>query len=441
MKQEKSHKAAGRLNDRGFSLIELVISIAVLVIIMVPLMNNFFRSMQMNKKAEKLQLQSNLAASIMEGLKASDMTELISQFTGGGFNLITETVSGVVRLRYSDSNKLERYDSTDEQATYYFAIHGIQTSGTVYDAFITIDSTDTYKANEGKMNLYPMPEFINLDPKANGLLFSNGTENGTEVSPSIDGLALDSFQDWGEAFARLKFTESSDYQSYLEAHRVWQEEYVQAVVDGKTGSELPVEPSEPTLSNHAATHSEYDEYINPDKIKGYVTKRMLVSVDDKYVTYDLEYSCEWPKGPGKLQNTGENQVQSSFQNRIMEKNYPKAVENVYLFYSPSLFQSPTHSSDKIEVASVDPLNFFIAKQETEINSISIIKNGNVTLYTDLDRSNYTTPDPETVVPDVVKTQKEDRIFKVTINICKSEEVDISDRYDMVEYTLESTMEQ
>lgn len=439
MKQEKCHNATEQLNNRGFSLLELVISIAVLVIIMVPLMNNFFRSMQINKKAEKLQLQSNLAASIMEGLKATDMTELISQFTGGAFNLISEDHGAAVRLRYSDSNQLERYDSTDEQATYYFAIHKIKIEGIIYDAFIRIDSTDTYKDIDGTMNRYPMPEFINLDPKANGLLFSNGTENGTEVPPSMDELVLASFTDWGTAYAQLKFTQSSDYQSYLEAHRVWQEEYVQAVLDGKTGTELPVEPAAPTLSGHASVHPEYDEYINPDKIKGYITKRMLVSVNDKHVTYDLEYSCAWPKGPGKLQDTGDNLVQSSIHNRIMDQNYPKSVQNVYLFYKPSIFQLPTHSADEIEVASVDPINFFVAKQEPAINTISIIKGGNVTLYTDLERSNYISLEPG--VYGVVKTQEEDRIYKVTINICKYEDVDVSDRYGMVEYTLESTMEQ
>ncbi len=442
MKREKSHKASGRLNNQGFSLVELVISIAVLVIIMVPLMNNFFRSMQMNKKAEKLQLQSNLAASIMEGLKASDMTELIGQFSGGGFNLITETIKGVDRLQLNTlSNKLELYDGSFVQDTYYFAINGIQPGGAAYDALITIDPEETYREDPGTMNRFPMPEVINLDPKANGLLFSNGTENGTVVPPSIDDMALTTFREWGTAYADLKFRQSSDYQSYLDAQREWQEDYVQAVLDGKTGSDLPVEPTEPTLSGYAATHPEYDEYMNEDKIKGYITKRMLVSVNDRNVTYDLEYSCAWPKGPGKLQSTGDNQVQSSFQNRIMDKNYPIAIRNVYLFYSPSSFQTPTHSADRIEVTSIDPLNFFVAQQETVFNSISIMKSGEVTLFTDLNPINYTTPEPESVIPGVVKTREEDRLFNVTINICKYEEVDVSNRYDMVLYTLESTMEQ
>ncbi len=438
MKRNKRHHAYGRLNHQGFSLVELVISIAVLVIIMVPLMNNFFRSMQMNKKAEKLQLQSNLAASIMEGLKASDMTELISQFSGSGFNLIPETINEAVRLQYNTaSNQLEPYDATYEQDAYYFAIHGIRIGSAAYDALITLDPSDTYKDQAGRMNRYPMPEIINLDEKANGLLFSNGTVNGTPVTPSFDELALTSFTAWGTAYAQQKFTQSSEYQSYLDARRTWQEEYVQAILDGKTGAELPMEPTAPTLAGQAAIHPEYDEYINPDKIKEFLSKRMLVSVNDNNVTYDLEYFCDWPKGPGKLQGLGENQVQSSVMNRIMDRNYPKALENVYLFYTPSSFQTPTHSADQIEVTSVAPVNFFVAKQGMEINSISISQSGNVTLFTDI--MNYSSPDP--VIADVVKTREEDRIYKVTIRICNYEELAISDRYHKVEYTLESTLEQ
>jgi type II secretory pathway pseudopilin PulG len=45
--------------------VELIISIAILAIVMIPIMGNFFRSMQLNKKAEDLQVQSNLASNIM----------------------------------------------------------------------------------------------------------------------------------------------------------------------------------------------------------------------------------------------------------------------------------------------------------------------------------------------------------------------------------------
>lgn len=59
MKRIYNKRSGYRLNNRGFSLVELLISIAVLVIIMVPLMGNFIRSMQINKKSERYQIQSN----------------------------------------------------------------------------------------------------------------------------------------------------------------------------------------------------------------------------------------------------------------------------------------------------------------------------------------------------------------------------------------------
>lgn len=451
MKQMKRRRVRRRLDNKGFSLVELLISIAVLVIIMVPLMNNFFRSMQMNKKAEKLQIQSNLAASIMEGLKSSDITGIIIQFIRDArdFDLIplSETPEAVLRLVYDDETmELEDSSSTDEQDTYYFAINGIRLGGSAYDAFITIDSVD-YKDDEvGTMNNYPMPEPINLDEKANGLVFSTGTANGVEETPSLDDLALTNFTTWGRAFAQTKLLQSADYQAYLDSHAVWQDAYVQAVIDGTA---LPPEPVAPTLDSYAPSHTAYKDYYDPELIKTYITKIMRITVNDKRLTYDLEYQCDWPKGDVELQALGENNVQSSYETSLLTKNYPKAVENVYLFYTPSIFQGPR--SDKaviVNEVSANPVSFYVAKQGAEIiqNKITIQRIGdNLSAYTDLNTMYYTSlvgntqETTATVNSNVVKSQQKDRIYQVIINICKYEDVAVSDRYDLIDYTLESTL--
>ncbi len=448
MKQDKCRNAPRRLGNKGFSLIELMISIAVLVIIMVPLMNNFFRSMQMNKKAEKLQVQSNLAASIMEGLKATDIAEIINQFNGieENFTLISEPAEDVLRLEYNEHMELEESTSHDKQATYYFAIHGIRVGSSAYDAFIMIDSNE-YKDITGTMNKYPMPEPINLDEKANALVFSHGSSDGAELTPSMDTLALNSFTLWGTAYAQMKLEQTAEYLAYLNSYSIWQDECEQAAMNGTAP---PPEPERPTLESYAVTHPEYGDYFKPELIAKHITKTMRLTVNDKSVIYDIEYFCNWPKG-NSLQGITENKVQSSIVDRISVKNYPNPVQNVYLFYTPSAFQSD-HPADKVCIineVSANPVNLFAANQGAGVipYPVKLQRNGdNLSAYTDIPSyisyvGESQEPGPGTVNNNVVKTKEEDRIFNVEIKICKYEDVAVKDRYRKMEYTLQSTMEE
>lgn len=451
MKREKSQKGTGWLNDRGFSLVELLISIAVLVIIMVPLMNNFFRSMQMNKKAEKLQIQSNLAASIMEGLKTSDMATIIEQFTGPSvaFDLISEEIDGVNRL-YNNGGIIQVTPPPIEQATYYFAINKIKVGSTAYDAFITIDPI-SYKDDVAKiMNSYPMPEPINLDEKANALLFSNGSENG--AATTYDDTALETFRQWGRAYAQIKLEQSPEYLSYLSDYN----SYLDIIEENALKTPRPADPPmpiEPKLESIAALpgNEKYLYYFDTAYISAKVTKTMRITVNGRTVNYDIEYFCDWPKGSNELQSSGEDSVQSTIVNHISTKSYSNTVENVYLFYKPSIFLV----KDLNDVAlltnqdGANAVNFYVANQESVSNKVKISREGsNVSVYTNLPTINYssyvggTAEIPSTVNQKVVRTKQKDRIYQVNIDICKYIDTsNLTQKYHEVQYTLEGTIEE
>jgi prepilin-type N-terminal cleavage/methylation domain-containing protein len=452
MKVNKCRKAPRRLNDKGFSLVELLISIAVLVIIMVPLMNNFFRSMQMNKRAEKLQIQSNLAASIMEGLKATDITTIIDRFHGvpENFDIISEDVNFVSRLNKIAEGQYEYLDSTIEQAPYYFAIHGIHVGSTAYDALITIDSdAEKYKkAGTSTMNLYPMPEVINLDTKANGLVFSNGTSDGV-TSDVMDNAALDNFVAWGTAYAQTFLEQTPEYLTYLDDYDKWMDTKEQIMMTVPTPVAEPTPPAGlvmPTLTSYASSHPELDfkRYFDRETIKQYTSKTMKLTVNDKTLEYDIEYSCSWPAG---------SNIQSTISNQISVVKYARAVENVYLFYEPSIYMS-SHSADKVVIyneITANPVNLFVAKQGlvTLTHPITIQRIGtNLSAFTDIPGTGFTSyigdtqeTGTTTVNSKVVKTKEEDRIYYVTIKICSYAGVSTppAERYQKVLYKLESTM--
>ena len=72
------------LNNRGFSLVEIIVSIAVLAIVITPLMNSFITAARVNKDARKVTCAADCAQSIMEGFADKTGTEIWSICSKGG---------------------------------------------------------------------------------------------------------------------------------------------------------------------------------------------------------------------------------------------------------------------------------------------------------------------------------------------------------------------
>ena len=435
MKKIRQDYKSGELNNLGFSLVELIISIAILVIIMTPLMNNFFRAKMINNKAQALQEQSNLAANIMEGLKTGSMAETIQQFSGlSSFNIIFDQAGNLIannkvtRLLKAVDDTYSFYPGTDEQATNYFAINGYMVGGTAYDTLITLDSSHYSDIYEfvGTMNNYLMPNIINLDKKANGLLFSQGV---TEAD-MIESQVLTTFQTWGIAYAEKLYETSPAYIQY-------QDDLLQYNQGNPNYTVLP------TMSPF--NQGDYDQYCNINTIKTLITKTMKVIVDQNKVDYQIIFDCGWV--PADIQKTITYQVSIT--------QYAENIENVYLFYVPSSFNNINQEKIIIENKNlidptVLPINFYVAKQSTitDINiSISRVYDNVMVYVNDNDPSNVFKGDAFTsnFNPSIMKTEGKVRICDVTIKICKYVKEDpigdYSNHYKKVLYTLKSTKEE
>lgn len=64
-----------RINDQGFSLMELLISVAILSVIILPLLNNFVAAAKISVKARRMQNETILSQNILEGLKTEEFNE------------------------------------------------------------------------------------------------------------------------------------------------------------------------------------------------------------------------------------------------------------------------------------------------------------------------------------------------------------------------------
>ncbi|MDF2538300.1 MAG: hypothetical protein K0S76_1321 [Herbinix sp.] len=443
-------KSPRKLNNSGFSLVELIISIAILAIIMIPLMSNFIRSKQLNHKAEEIQIQSNIAANVMEGLKTLSVKEIVQQFHGpeGNFDIIEQSFEEITRLN-KISGGYEAITSTAEQATYYFAIHGMIEGGTAYDALITLDSVPYRKTAPGDplkdiLNDFAMPDIANLDVTANAILLSTGKTS----TDAMDEEAYETFINRGEAYAIEVYEQSTEYQDYLERHDRWEDECEEYAMGGPEPSEEPAEPP------FEASDARYWQYLDTERIKELTTKTLLITVKDDTIVYQINYECAWTS----------DVINNRFDNKISKVQYSKNMENIYLLYVPSKFSSLSNP-DILQIDNLEsehPVNLFIAEQvstTTQQPYITVRRDSaedNIKVYTKLsediaptDYEDYIdcvfriSPDSMPgIISDIVKLEKKDRIYEVTIQICEYvNSGNLLDKYKNVLYTLNSTKEE
>ncbi len=166
-------------NDRGESLVEVIVAMLILTIIIFPLLNSFGVTGTINLKSRNVQYATSVGKNVMEGLKEYGISGSSMQLNGfNTFKIVAET--GELSLDYSeclndfttpliigdDSNGVEcsiavtgpnahgfyprlekegsEYDEYNETYAhkYYFYINNIKEGTKYYDAHIVFDAND-----------------------------------------------------------------------------------------------------------------------------------------------------------------------------------------------------------------------------------------------------------------------------------------------------------
>lgn len=151
------------MKNRGYTLIELIVAIAILAIIAIPLMHGFVTSARMNAKAREIEQATTVAQNVMEEIKVTSVEELIkdveptptSVLTGEGewvdmltyqLPMWTETTDGV---NYRVDITLENGPYGDEYLPWYTDYNlkdmaQLYDMNAAYDAFYILEeATDT----------------------------------------------------------------------------------------------------------------------------------------------------------------------------------------------------------------------------------------------------------------------------------------------------------
>lgn len=163
-------------DNRGFTLAELLIAIAILAIILTPLTRNFVESTRINAKARKTMNATNMASNIAEGLNAYSAEEIIIGFNSaddrGNMRIFPDDITcvahgeaidngdGTFGLGYTiagtavqggsptplyvdggsvSANALEFVPSSNGK--YYLYATGVQQEKTTYDMLVKMDAS------------------------------------------------------------------------------------------------------------------------------------------------------------------------------------------------------------------------------------------------------------------------------------------------------------
>ena len=433
-KNKQLNRAIRALDHKGYSLLELLVSMMILIIIMIPLMGNFFRSMKLNREADEMQEYSNLAANKVEEVKALDITAPTT---------LTEV--------------------------------GYAEDGTPYDVLIKVSAEEyRYGGKTGHdttlMNDYQMPNLTEVNDDLNGMFFSYAIRNvgSDEIIPfrqivemlknkakteaeisdmsvtdilselnqpeleSLDQTAPEDFQTLAEDYAYKQLIYSQAYADYLQE--------LKNVKDGESP------PAMPTVD---------DYFCDLEYIKARITKTLDIQINtdtvnkNTVINYQIIYQCDWPSGLS---------ITNRIPYQIQYKPYTSVINHVYLFYQSSLYSNnhadTIHITDNKDVVSNPKTNFYIIKQAGDDADPSIVINGDVdkfNFYTNLptdgldDRVDIEgMADTEERINDdiMITSAPEDRVFSIEVTIYKFADGSLEEKYldNNKLYTLNSNME-
>lgn len=126
IKKSGADKRKGKLNNAGFSLVEVLVAMAVLAILSIPVLGSFSNAARINHKARKEENANTVASDIVEQFKSVSMSRILEDYAGkytesSGKYIFRETKEGTNGEEYTVVTELDPgiYNSGDDSDKNY----------------------------------------------------------------------------------------------------------------------------------------------------------------------------------------------------------------------------------------------------------------------------------------------------------------------------------
>ena len=144
-------------NNKGFTLVELLVAIVILTMVMMPISRLFITAGGINKKARKEQMANISAGSVLESARAFPLFEFDKQCRKNTYadfkivaNMDSSSYSSTVFTQYDSTNTTDLATSFKAyNPTYAYRINGLKQNNTVFDAIVIFEKENYRSVNIG----------------------------------------------------------------------------------------------------------------------------------------------------------------------------------------------------------------------------------------------------------------------------------------------------
>lgn len=330
-KQNKKKCSEKKLNNKGLSLVELLIAVTILSVISVAIYQSIVMSARTNAKAKLQHKATSLAQDVMEGLKAEDINTILHQFTAPvkrdaegnelvGFDIIPKSIRPV--------------NLWSEVGTF-----GGYVTGTLQADGTTVYEDDYNKTSDSKYYLY-LKNAIMENTTFDVLITLDG-------SPYVDG--------------------GSSGQKY-NSDPIVQIPTMDNNYDAITSNSM-IYDAEAEAKFQTNIGSGYDPKNIRREIKTILTKETLAGIEAKTfykVVVEYQYSYKWNGAYSTADDKTYMQREIIYDNSASPEY---RLQNVFLFYAPAY----SYGEDVISIENLqglDPTVYIIKQKKTASNLLT-----------------------------------------------------------------------
>ena len=153
-------KMRKELNNRGFSLVELMIATVILAIIVAPLLHSFVTAAKTTAKSHQMGEITLASENIAEAMEAAPLKGLLSSEVSAKKYFVGATE--VSLYSYNEDGTYTKITNPDTANCYYLGVKGIQAGSSTFNAMIKLDANE-YRTAAKPINTVDLTDYSNMD--------------------------------------------------------------------------------------------------------------------------------------------------------------------------------------------------------------------------------------------------------------------------------------